>query len=68
MTLSELLGTLQNTATMIVTVKDADNSDLVKFYANGYEQIVESVLSREVDKLTVANNAITVVLKGGISA
>lgn len=68
MTLSELLATLQNTAAMVVTVKDTDNSDLVKFYANGYEQIVESVLSREVDKLTVANNAITVVLKGGISA
>ena len=68
MTLAELLVTLQNAAKIVVFVKNADGSDLITFYANGYEQVLASVLARDVDKLTVGSNQITVVLKGGVSA
>ena len=67
MTLSELLVTLQNTANMVVTVKEGDK-ELIKFYAAGYEQVLAATLAREIDKTTVGNNQITVVLKGGVSA
>lgn len=68
MTLAELLVTLQNASKIMVFVKEADNSDLITFYASGYEQVLASVLARDVDKLTVGSNQITVVLKGSVSA
>lgn len=68
MTLAELLVTLQNADKIVVNVKESDGSNLITFYANGYAQVLGSVLAREVDKLTVNNGKIDVVLKGGLSA
>lgn len=66
MTLSELLASLENAATMLVTVKDSTegNPELIKLYAAGYEQLLAALLAREVDKVTVQNQAsVIVVLK-----
>ena len=68
MTLTQLLSALQNAEKILVTVLDGSNKELVKFYAGGYQNILDSILSQNVAKLTVANaNAITVVI-GEISA
>lgn len=68
MTLSQLLASLQNAEKILVTVLDGSNVELVKFYAGGYENILDSILSQDVAKLTVNNaNAITVVI-GEVSA
>ena len=68
MTLSQLLASLQNSEKILVTVLDGSGTELVKFYAGGYENILDSILSQNVAKLTVANaTAITVVI-GEISA
>lgn len=68
MTLYQLLQTLQSAKNMVVTVLDGSNKELVKFYAEGYENIVIAVLEQDVAKLTVNNaNAITVVV-GEVSA
>lgn len=68
MALSELLATLQNADKITVEVKEADESALITFFANGYQQVLASVLAREVNKLTVGGNKIVVVLKGSVSA
>lgn len=68
MTLYQLLQTLQSAKNMVVTVLDGSNKELVKFFAEGYENIVVSILSQDVAKLTITNqNAITVVV-GEVSA
>lgn len=68
MTLTQLLAALQNAEKILVTVLDGSNKELVKFYAGGYQNILDSILSQNVAKLTVVNaNAITVVI-GEISA
>lgn len=68
MTLTQLLSALQNAEKILVTVLDGSNAELVKFYAGGYQNILDSILSQNVAKLTVVNaNAITVVI-GEISA
>lgn len=68
MTLYQLLQTLQSAKNMVVTVLDGSNKELVKFFAEGYENIVIAVLEQDVAKLTVNNaNAITVVV-GEVSA
>lgn len=68
MTLTQLLAALQNAEKILVTVLDGSNAELVKFYAGGYQNILDSILSQNVAKLTVVNaNAITVVI-GEISA
>ena len=68
MTLSQLLASLQNAEKILVTVLDGSNVELVKFYAGGYENILDTILSQDVAKLTVNNaNAITVVI-GEVSA
>ena len=66
MTLSELLASFENATTMLVTVKDSTdgNPELVKLYASGYAQLLATLLAREVDKVTVQNQAsVIVVLK-----
>lgn len=61
MTLSELITALQGT--LVVTVVDSDNSTLLKFYTGGaVASLSSTLLEREVSKLTIANNAITVLL------
>ena len=68
MTLTQLLAALQNAEKILVTVLDGSNAELVKFYAGGYQNILNSILSQNVAKLTIVNaNAITVVI-GEISA
>ena len=63
MTLSEFLAALNNPQA-VVTVIDDDNTELIKLYAAGYAQLLAALLAREVDKVTVVNQAaITVVLK-----
>lgn len=63
MTLSEFLAALNNPQA-VVTVIDNDNTELIKLYAAGYAQLLATLLAREVDKVTVVNQAaITVVLK-----
>lgn len=68
MTLTQLLASLQNAEKILVTVLDGSGTELVKFYAGGYENILDSILSQDVAKLTVTNaTAITVVI-GEVSA
>ncbi len=63
MTLSEFLAALNNPQA-VVTVIDDDNTELIKLYAAGYAQLLATLLAREVDKVTVVNQAaITVILK-----
>ena len=63
MTLSQFLAALNN-AQAVVTILDNDNTELVKVYAAGYEQLLATLLAREVDKVTIVqSNAVTVLLK-----
>lgn len=63
MTLAEFLAALNNPQA-VVTVLDSDNTELIKLFAAGYEQLLAELLSREVDKVTIAQmNAVTVLLK-----
>lgn len=65
MTLTEFLVALENKQA-VITVKDdtEGNPELVKFYASGYQQILATLLAREIDKVKVVNaNAIEVILK-----
>ena len=63
MTLSEFLAALNNPQA-VVTVNDSDNTELIKMYAAGYAQLLATLLAREVDKVTVVNQAaITILLK-----
>ena len=69
MTLAELLASLQNAEKIVVTVVNgSDNKELVKFYASGYEQILSSILSQDVAKLTVVGAAAITVVVGTVSA
>lgn len=68
MTLTQLLASLQNAEKILVTVLDGSNKELVKFYAGGYENILDSILSQNVAKLTVASATAITVIIGEISA
>lgn len=61
MTLLELLGSLDNASKIIVTVNDADGVELVTFFAGGYEQILSSLLEREIYSLSIKSNTQLVV-------
>ena len=61
MTLLELLGSLENASKIVVTVNDADGVELVTFFAGGYEQILSTLLEREIDSLTIKSNTALVV-------
>lgn len=59
MTLEEFFEALQN-PNMVVTVIEG-TTELTKIYASGYEQLQDTLLAKEVDKITVVNqNAATV--------
>lgn len=63
MTLAEFLETFNNPQA-VITVTDSNNTELIKFYAAGYEQLLSTLLDREVDKVTIVQmNAVTVLLK-----
>lgn len=53
MTLSEFFAALQN-PNMVVTIKEG-NTELTKIYASGYEQLLTTLLGKEVDKITIVN-------------
>ena len=53
MTLSEFFAALQN-PNMVVTIKEG-NTELTKIYASGYEQLLATLLAKEVDKITIVN-------------
>ena len=61
MTLLELLGSLDNASKIVVTVNDADGVELVTFFAGGYEQILSTLLEREIDSLSIKSNTAIVV-------
>lgn len=61
MTLLELLGSLDNASKIVVTVNDADGVELVTFFAGGYEQILSTLLEREIDSLSIKSNTALVV-------
>ena len=66
MTLNEFFAALQN-PNMVVTVTQ-NNAELTRIYASGYEQLLASLLAKEVSKITVMNqNAATVELVGQVS-
>lgn len=59
MTLSEFFAALQN-PNMVVTITEG-NTELTKIYASGYEQLLATLLAKEVDKITIVNqNAATI--------
>ena len=68
MTLTELLVAIQNASKLVVTVQEHDGSELVTFYASGYEQILASLLAREVAELTIKGNTAITVKLAGLSA
>ena len=64
MTVEQFLAALTNDK-MLITILDYDDSELVKLYAQGYEQLLASLLAETVDKITISGNAaITIVLAG----
>lgn len=68
MTLAQLLASLQNAEKILVTVLDGTNAELVKFYAGGYQNILDSILTQDVAKLTVSSATAITVVVGEISA
>lgn len=66
MTLQELFEALQNTNMVVSVMKN--NAELTKIYVSGYDQLQSSLLSQEVNKITVQNtNAAIVELVGQVS-
>lgn len=63
MTLLEFFTALDN-ANAVITIIDSDDSELVKVYASGSDQLLATLLARDVDKIKVSSaTAITVTLK-----
>ena len=65
MTLSDFFDALDN-ANAVITIldSDTDHSELVKVYASGSDQLLATLLARDVDKIKVVSpTAITVQLK-----
>jgi hypothetical protein len=54
MTLTQFLAALKN-STMVVTVLDNDGTELVKLYPTGYQQLLTTLLAREVTEVEVKN-------------
>lgn len=54
MTVQQFLAALTNDK-MLITILDYDDSELVKLYAQGYEQLLASLLSRDIEAVTVVN-------------
>ena len=68
MTLEEFLATVVDGA-MTVTVLESDGKELIKLNAGGYQQLLVSLLGREVAETSVTNpKNITVKLVGELSA
>lgn len=65
MTLQQLFAALQN-PNMVITIQEPGSgeavNELAKIYVPGYEQLQSSLLSRTVDKITVAGNGAATVL------
>lgn len=62
MTLTQFLAALTNT-NMVVTVLDSNDTELVKMYAAGYQQLLETLLAKTVSQITfVSAQAVTVKL------
>lgn len=62
MTVQEFLAALNN-PNAVVTVTENDGTELIKLYAAGYQQLVHTLLGREIAQVTVVNpQAITVKL------
>lgn len=65
MTLSEFFAALTNTAAVVSVVEmDGETeSELTKVYVSGYQQLLTTLLSREVSYITITNqNTIKVVV------
>lgn len=65
MTLSDFFDALDNeNAVVTILDSDASHSELVKVYASGSDQLLATLLARDVDKIKVNSpTAITVQLK-----
>lgn len=53
MTLAQLLATLDDNASLMVTLVDSSANNLIKFNAAGYEAVDSATLARTVNKITV---------------
>lgn len=54
MTVQQFLAALTNDK-MLVTIVDSDDTELVKLYAQGYEQLLSTLLAREIATCTIVN-------------
>ena len=62
MTLNELISAIESTK-IVVTVKDANEVELIKFYTGGQASLSATLLAREVSTIKIENaTAITVEL------
>ena len=71
MTLTELFAAIQNASTVLVKVTELDSNEdeveLARVYANGYEQLLTTTLSRTVSKITIVSvREITVQLAAAV--
>lgn len=57
MSLSEFFASLTNGA-IVVTVLENDGTELVKIYANGYQQLLATLLERAVAEVTINSNVL----------
>jgi hypothetical protein len=64
MILSDLVHALKGAATLVITVKDANEGDLIKFYTGGENCLTAELLARTVTTVKVENaTAVTVELE-----
>ena len=70
MTLSQFFAALQNGSKVLVTIKEnvseGTPTELAKIYASGYEQLLTTILSREIAAIEIKNqNDVIVTLTAG---
>lgn len=66
MTLQQLITAITQ-AKIIISVLDSNDTELIKFYTGGQNQLASTLLSREVANIKIENaNTITVELKDAI--
>ena len=63
MTVTQFLSSLQNAGQIQVVIQNENNETLVKLFADGYEQLLATLLARTIEKVTITSTtSITVVL------
>lgn len=61
MVLSDLIQTITGASTLVVTVKEANEAPLIKFFTGGESQLSDELLARKVTTVKIENQTSVIV-------